>query len=218
LGVLIGVGMASVLVVWTNEGVYMKDHSEIVKDKVHSHRSVFKAYGHVKTILFFIGYSRSRHTLLGSLLDAHPHMVIADETSAFGRWSSNPHKWINSSINKYYNTLFASSKRVVSKGRRSQVFKGSVSKATSKFRYYVPNQWQGTFEQYIEVIGDKSGAFTAFSMNRRNAVAPVQLLEETSGAKVKFVHVVRNPFDNIATMVLQHKDIKARYGDHEVKV
>jgi len=112
---------------------------------------VFKAYGHVKTILFFIGYSRSRHTLLGSLLDAHPHMVIADETSAFGRWSSNPHKWINSSIYKYYNTLFASSKRVVSKGRRSQVFKGSVSKATSKFRYYVPNQWQGTFEQYIEV-------------------------------------------------------------------
>ena len=55
-------------------------------------------------------------------------------------------------------------------------------------------------------------------MNRRNAVAAVQLLEETSGAKVKFVHVVRNPFDNIATMVLQHKDIKARYGDHKVKV
>ena len=68
------------------------------------------------------------------------------------------------------------------------------------------------------MIGDKSGAFTAFSMNRRNAVAAVQLLEETSGAKVKFVHVVRNPFDNIATMVLQHKDIKARYGDHKVKV
>jgi len=31
LGVLIGVGIASVLVVWMNQGVYMKDHSEIVK-------------------------------------------------------------------------------------------------------------------------------------------------------------------------------------------
>jgi len=68
------------------------------------------------------------------------------------------------------------------------------------------------------VIGDKSGAFTAFSMNRRNAVEAVHLLEETAGAKVKFVHVVRNPFDNIATMVLQHRNVQARYGQHKVKV
>ena len=68
------------------------------------------------------------------------------------------------------------------------------------------------------MIGDKSGAFTSFAMNRRNAVAAVHLLEKTAGAKVKFVHVVRNPFDNIATMVLNHKDIKARHGDHKVKV
>ena len=68
------------------------------------------------------------------------------------------------------------------------------------------------------MIGDKSGAFTSFAMNRRDAVAAVHLLEKTAGAKVKFVHVVRNPFDNIATMVLNHKDINARRGDHKVKV
>ena len=68
------------------------------------------------------------------------------------------------------------------------------------------------------MIGDKSGAYTSFAMNRRNAVAAVHLLEKTAGAKVKFVHVVRNPFDNIATMVLNHKDIKERHGDHKVKV
>ena len=55
-------------------------------------------------------------------------------------------------------------------------------------------------------------------MNRKNSVYAVQLLEKTAGAKVKFVHVVRNPFDNIATMVLEHKNVKARYGDHKVKV
>ena len=55
-------------------------------------------------------------------------------------------------------------------------------------------------------------------MNRRNSVDAVHLLEKTAGAKVKFVHVIRNPFDNIATMVLEHKNIKARYGDHKVKV
>jgi len=35
---------------------------------------------------------------------------------------------------------------------------------------------------------------------------------------VKFVHVVRNPFDNIATMVLRERDIKERYGEHKLKV
>ena len=105
----------------------------------------------MKTILFFIGYSRSRHTLLGSLLDAHPHMVIADETMAFARWRSKQDIWISSSIYAYYDTLFKSSQRVVSEGRRSQIFKGSVANTTSKFRYYVPNQWQGTFDRYIEV-------------------------------------------------------------------
>ena len=55
-------------------------------------------------------------------------------------------------------------------------------------------------------------------MKRRNAVDAVHLLEKTAGAKVKFVHVVRNPFDNIATMVLQDRRIMARYEGHNLKV
>ena len=120
-------------------------------DNVHSQTNLYKAYGHVKTILFFIGYPRSRHSLLGSLLDAHPHMVISDETSAFERWSSNPNKWMNNSIYAYYHTMFKASQLAVVQGRRSKVFKGSVANTTSKFRYYVPDQWQGSFDQYIEV-------------------------------------------------------------------
>ena len=51
-----------------------------------------------------------------------------------------------------------------------------------------------------------------------DAIDAVRLLEKESGAKVKFIHVVRNPFDNIATMTLEHRRIKARGGEHEVKV
>ena len=51
-----------------------------------------------------------------------------------------------------------------------------------------------------------------------DAIDAVHLLEKASGVKVKFVHVVRNPFDNIATMTLRHKNIKARGGQHETKV
>ncbi|XP_020617575.1 uncharacterized protein LOC110055526 isoform X2 [Orbicella faveolata] len=250
LGVLIGLGVAGVLVMWTNESVYMK-HKPVMRystDDFQEHTAVntrpvgnqvnadkpgtqenkhddfntqinpYKAYGHVKIILFFIGYPRSRHSLLGSLLDAHPHMVIADETNAFGKWSSNPNKWMNHSVYAYYDTIFNASQRAIKRGRRSGVFKESVVNTTSKYRYYVPNQWQSTFDQYIEIIGDKAGGYTAFAMKRTNAVEAVHLLEKTAGAKVKFVHVVRNPFDNIATMVLRKRDIKERYGEHKLKV
>ena len=118
---------------------------------VHTQSNPYKAYGHIKTILFFIGYPRSRHSLLGSLLDAHPHMVVSDESNAFGKWCSNPNKWINNSIYAYYGTILNASRRAVTRGRRSNVFKGSVMKVTSKYRYYVPNQWQSRFDRYIEV-------------------------------------------------------------------
>ena len=69
------------------------------------------------------------------------------------------------------------------------------------------------------MIGDKSGAFTAGAMRKDKAVDAVRLLEKAAGAKVKFVHVVRNPFDNIATMVLQDARVKKReVGKHETKV
>ena len=55
-------------------------------------------------------------------------------------------------------------------------------------------------------------------MTSENGVDAVHLLEKASGAQVKFVHVVRNPFDNIATMTLQHKQVKGRDGTHETKV
>ena len=54
-------------------------------------------------------------------------------------------------------------------------------------------------------------------MNKYGAFDAVQLLEKTAGAKVKFIHVVRNPFDNIATMVLQRLRAR-REKDRSVKV
>ena len=50
------------------------------------------------------------------------------------------------------------------------------------------------------------------------ALDAVHVLEQASGAEVKFIHVVRNPFDNIATMTLQEHGIKKRDETHETKV
>ena len=125
-----------------------------VTDKSNSQEDLYKAYSQVHTILFFIGYPRSRHSLLGSLLDAHPHMVVSDESMAFPRWRSGLKKWRNGSIYEFYDTMFGASQRAVNQGRRSHVFKGSVVNKTSSYGYYVPNQWQGTYDQYIEVNRD----------------------------------------------------------------
>jgi len=72
-------------------------------------------------------------------------------------------------------------------------------------------------EFYQQIIGDKTGQTAALTMNKNiNAPEAVHLLEKTAGAKVRFIHVVRNPFDNIATMVL--RKTKAQYGEHKPKV
>ncbi|PFX29252.1 uncharacterized protein LOC111325076 isoform X1 [Stylophora pistillata] len=183
-----------------------------------STEDLYKAYGHVNTIVFFIGYPRSRHSLLGSLLDAHPHMVVSDEKMAFTIWKRRSDSFIKSSIYKFYDIMFKASERSAAQGKRSRAFEGNVTNKSSRYGYLVPNQWQGRFDQYIEVIGDKAGASTAQAMLKDDAIDAVHLLEKAAAAKVKFIHVVRNPFDNIATMVIQHKTVKGRDGEHHKQI
>ena len=87
-------------------------------------------------------------------------MVIADEAKALNSWCLDPIKWMNTSIYGYYDTIFQATQSAVKGGRRSEVFEGSVANTTSKFRYYVPNQWQGSFDQYIEVSECEAFFFT----------------------------------------------------------
>ena len=123
----------------------------VTVDESNSQRNLYKAYSHVHTILFFIGYARSRHSLLGSLLDAHPHMVVSDESMAFPRWKGIVKKRENVSVYQFYDTLFGASEWAVTHGRRSRVLKGSVVNKTSEYGYRVPHQWQGSYDHHIEV-------------------------------------------------------------------
>ena len=58
---------------------------------------------------------------------------------------------MSNSVHAYYDLMLNASRLAVKRGRRSRMSKQSVVNATSNFRYYVPNQWQGNFDQYIEV-------------------------------------------------------------------
>jgi hypothetical protein len=138
-------------------------------------------YGEIEKFVLFVGYPRSGHTLIGSLLTAHPDVVIAHELDLL--------KYLARGIGSRA-TLFELLLN------RDRIFTARGREWTD-YNYAVPGQWQGRHRR-LRVLGDKKGGESA----RRLARAPDLLgrLQRTVGVPVHVVHVVRNPFDNIATM------------------
>jgi hypothetical protein len=130
----------------------------------------------------FIGTPRSGHSLVGAFLDAHPDAVVAHEQNAL--------KYIRAGFDRdrLYHLLLENSRASAREGR----MEGAYS-------YAVPGQWQGRYRR-LRVIGDKKGGASI----RRLARSPDLLarLRDTVQVPLRVIHVVRNPFDNIATMAL----------------
>lgn len=137
-------------------------------------------FNDVQTYCMFIGHPRSGHSLFGSLLDAHPEIIIAQEFNAL--------KFIQRGFNR--DQLFCGLLRR-SKGftRRGRKWNG--------YKYKVPNQWHGRYSE-LKVIGDKKGGVSAGALRRNPRL--LQQLRETVRVPVKVFHVIRNPFDNIKTI------------------
>jgi hypothetical protein len=133
----------------------------------------------VERFCFFIGYARSGHSLIGSVLNAHPEMVIAHELNAV---------------------------RYVAKGfRRAQLFAlilrrdrdfGAIGRVWTGYDYSVPGQFQGRFTR-LTVIGDKKGARSAEMLSRQPEL--LDRVRRTVRVPIRVVHITRNPFDNIVT-------------------
>ena len=99
----------------------------------------------VKTLVLFIGYPRSGHSLIGSLLDAHPHMIIANEYNVLEKWAEYQPE--NRNKKYLFQQLYTNSYNESMKGDRST--EDCVYK--TKYNYFVPNQWQGRFDKSIKV-------------------------------------------------------------------
>ena len=143
----------------------------------------------VQTYVVFIGHARSGHSVIGALLDAHRQIVISDELDAL----------------RYVGVGFT----------RSQLLYGSVDKARRQaanlrrkqgrggttYSYHVPDGWQGRAEG-LRVVGDSQAGWTTRRLAADESLLP-RLRERMAPIAVRFVHVVRNPYDNIATMMLR---------------
>jgi hypothetical protein len=140
---------------------------------------VSKTFAHVNSYCVFIGSSRSGSTLIGALLNAHPEIVISNELDALYLFKLGLPRDI------IFSQILKSERRFAA---RNYSWTG--------YDYAVPGQYQGRFTR-LSVIGDKKAA----QSTRRLANKPrlLGVLRRDAGVPIRVVHIVRNPFDTIAS-------------------
>jgi hypothetical protein len=142
------------------------------------------AFAGVERYCMFVGYPRSGHSLSGSLLDAHPDMVIAHELDALRLVAARVDR------DRLFSLVLANDRAFTQRGRRWE-----------GYAYEVPGQWQGRVRR-LRVIGDKKAGMSTYRLGRRPEL--LASLQELVQVPVHLVHHVRNPFDNIATLSIRH--------------
>lgn len=142
----------------------------------------------VDTFCLFIGHGRSGHSLIGALLDAHPNMIVSDETDIL--------KYLIAGFDRkqLYRTLIFRSQKQTRIQRRKRGLNGSY------YSYQVPNQWQGSYKK-LTVVGDSKASVTARRLYETPAL--LEHLKEVTGCTLRIIHVVRNPYDNISTISIR---------------
>ena len=158
---------------------------ETLKDK--------KTFQNVDKYCMFIGYPRSGHSLLGSLLYAHPNIIIAHELNALN--------FVDMGFNQQqiYYLILKNSRKLATQGRES-----------SGYSYEVHHQWQGKFRD-LKVIGDKKGGDSISILRYKPEL--LNVLQNKIDVPAKFIHVIRNPYDNISTMYTRSKKKDKKLAD-----
>lgn len=148
----------------------------------------------VEKFIFFVGYPRSGHSIIGSMLDAHPEIIIAHEYDLFRQWAE---KYKHCDRRCLYDILYRNSHDNALHGWRN------ASSAKKGYTLEMAHAWQGAFRS-LKIIGDKSGAMTArqYSSSPSEFVKNYNRLEQAVRIPIRAFHVVRNPFDMIATRLL----------------
>jgi hypothetical protein len=138
-------------------------------------------FDQVEMYCMFLGHGRSGHSLVGALLNAHPDAVIAHELDAFF--------FLNYGISR--DQLYALILE------RDKWFTQQSGSQWTEFNYAVPHQWQGRFRT-LRIIGDKKGGPSSQRLRKNPELFPK--LRRLVNMPTRIVQVLRNPFDNIATM------------------
>ncbi|KAL9959644.1 hypothetical protein ACROYT_G032984 [Oculina patagonica] len=86
-----------------------------------------------------------------------------------------------------------------------------------EYTYHIPGLWQGGYRHRIKVIGDKKGGKTTMAL-AQNQMSVLEEINQVVQVPMKFIHVTRNPFDNIATMLLRSTQSRAIVREEDIKI
>lgn len=137
----------------------------------------------LRAFCLFVGYPRSGSTLLASMLNAHPAILLGHELDVLGFVR------LGASKGQLFHAIRSSADAFAQSGLRWEGY---------DYRIGPPIAHD---DRSLQVIGDKEAAMAAVHLGRDGSL--LTRLQETVGLPVKVVHIVRNPFDNIATMYLR---------------
>jgi len=141
----------------------------------------------LKYFVAFIGHGRSGHSIFGAILDAHKNAVISHEARVIDMIINGD------SRDEILNSIIKNS--IAYRGDRFQSEAG-FKRLRDSYDYTIEDEWQGKWDE-IHVIGDKSGGLTTRMIAGDFSLA-AQLIDRVQ-LPVKWVHVIRNPFDMIST-------------------
>ncbi len=139
--------------------------------------------GDVREFVQFVGFPRSGHSLIGSILDAHPDAVISHELDAMGLLRAGVSERVLYALILENSAAFS---------RNGRYWNG--------FSYVVPGQDGGEAKRPT-VVGDKKGDWAVRWVQREPGL--LDAVRRRVRARCRWVLVTRHPLDNIATMSLR---------------
>ena len=134
----------------------------------------------VKYFLFFVGHGRGGSSIVGSLIDAHPNMVVATDYALFSKWLEDVEFHRNSSA--LYTALFARSRKVTQQYRQ---------KEQRGYSLYIKKSFMGRYKDHISVIGEKEAgsATTTYMRDQKLWYDIYNDIHHTTGLPIKVVQV-----------------------------
>ena len=160
----------------------------------------------VQKFVYFVGFARSGHSIIGSMMDAHPNMVISNQYQLTAAKTDPALRAGDRTKTRLFNHLYENSFQESRAGLRT------ADSERKGYTLEVPGAWQGRF-QTLNVIGNKLGGLTTFLYvsDPKGVQKFFQDLRETVQVPLSEIYVVRNPFDIISTVVL-YAGHKIQYG------
>ena len=158
----------------------------------------YRIVSEVEKFVFFIGWSRSGHTVISAMLDAHPNIIMGRRFLLFNdKYPANQMilHGKNESITKTY--LFSDIYCDSAFNTEPSVERADLH---AGYNFSMTSAYQGRFTE-LKVVGVKEAGWIseAYINNPMKIQQYYQALAHTLQIPIKVLFVIRNPYDMIAT-------------------